>query len=119
MSELWRRLRVLFRRERFHSDLEEEMQSHLEMQAEENRQNGMDAEEARYAARRRFGNATLLREASRASWGWHWLENLCQDLNYAGRILRRNPGFVMVAVLFCTRLRCHTTLPAASMAHQA
>ncbi len=99
MSELWRRLRVLFRRERFHSDLEEEMQSHLEMQAEENRQNGMDAEEARYAARRRFGNATLLREASRASWGWHWLENLCQDLNYAGRILRRNPGFVMVAVL--------------------
>ncbi len=99
MSELWRRLRVLFRPGRFHSDLEEEMQSHLEMQAEENRENGMDADEARYAARRRFGNATLLRERSRDMWQWASLDQLTQDLGYAFRTMRRSPGFTAVVVL--------------------
>jgi hypothetical protein len=56
MSELWQRLRVLFRRGQFDRDLEEEMQFHLEMQAEENHGNGISAEESRYAARRQFGN---------------------------------------------------------------
>ncbi|MBI3280367.1 MAG: ABC transporter permease [Acidobacteria bacterium] len=99
MSELWRRLRMLFRRERFDRELEEEMQSHLEMQAEENLEHGMAFEDARYAARRQFGNPMLLAEDSRARWGWHWLECLLQDIGFAGRILRRNPGFAVVAVL--------------------
>ncbi len=99
MSELWRRLRVLLRRERFDSDLEEEMQAHVEMQAEENEANGIEPEEARYAARRQFGNATLLKERSRDTWGWASVERLSQDLRYGVRILSRNPAFTAVAVL--------------------
>jgi len=99
MSELWRRLRVLFRRDRFDREIEEEMQFHLEMQAEENREGGMPADEARYAARRRFGNALLLKEASREMWGMAFLQEVAQDLTYALRLLRKNPGFSVVAVV--------------------
>jgi hypothetical protein len=55
MSDLWRRLRFLFRLNRFERELEEEMQAHLEMQAEENQENGLNADGARYAAIRQFG----------------------------------------------------------------
>ncbi|MGD0497141.1 MAG: ABC transporter permease [Bryobacteraceae bacterium] len=80
-------------------DLAEEMQSHLEMQAEENRANGMPAEEACYAARRKFGNATALKETSREVWGWRVLDELARDLRLALRTLRAHPGFTAVVVL--------------------
>ena len=67
LDEFRRRLSVLFRRERFDRELDEEMRFHLEVQAEENQERGMDAEEACHAARRQFGNATLLKEVSRES----------------------------------------------------
>ena len=57
LDELRRRLSVLFRRDRFARDLDEEMQFHLEMQAEENQERGVPAAEVRHAARRQFGNA--------------------------------------------------------------
>ena len=99
LNELCRRLRVLFRRDSFDADLDEEMRAHLEMQAEEDCNNGMDAAEARYAAQRQFGNAALLKEDSRSLWGWASLEGLIQDLRYAIRMLGRNPGFTVVVVL--------------------
>ncbi|MCL4402462.1 MAG: ABC transporter permease [Acidobacteria bacterium] len=103
--EWWARIRrrfaVLLHRDRYDCELEEEMRGHLEMQAEENRQAGMDPASARHAARRQFGNATRLKEASRETWGWGWMEQFAQDLAYGIRVLRKDPGFtaIVVAVL--------------------
>jgi putative ABC transport system permease protein len=99
VSKLLRRLFFLFRQRRFNDDLEQEMRFHLEMKAQEKREAGMDAQEARYAARRQFGNPTLLKERSREMWGWGWLETVGQDLRFAIRTLRKNPGFTATAVL--------------------
>ncbi len=99
LAQIRRRLAVLFHRERFDRDLEEEMRSHLELQVEENQENGMDAEEARYAAMRHFGNATRLQETSREVWGWRWLESMLQDLRYGFRMLVKNPSFTVAATV--------------------
>ncbi len=99
MSEIWRQLRVIFRWRRFHSDLEEEMRAHLEMQAAENRESGMAEAEARAAARRQFGNAALLAQQSRDTWGLNSLERFAQDVKYAIRLCRRGPGLTAVALL--------------------
>src|SRR2546425_12180326 len=98
LSELGRRVRMLLRREQFNRELEEEMRLHRELKEREFVEAGVSREEAHYAARRRFGNATLLKESSRAAWGWTWLEDTVQDVRYAFRSLRRNPGFVSVVV---------------------
>ena len=78
--QLWRRLLSLLRRGRYEREMEEEMRFHLEMQIEQNMEAGMAAEEARYAARRQFGNQTWLKEASREMWSLRFIETLIQDL---------------------------------------
>ncbi|SPE40674.1 Macrolide transporter ATP-binding /permease protein [Candidatus Sulfopaludibacter sp. SbA3] len=98
MNEIRRRLRVLFHRDHYDCDLAEEMQNHLDMQAGENRQNGMKPSEARAAASRQFGNATLLKERSGDVWAWLRLERLVQDVRFAWRAMRRSPAFSAVAI---------------------
>src|SRR5262245_33258573 len=97
--QLWRRLLSLARRGRYEREMEEEMRFHLEMQIEQNLDAGMAAEEARYAARRQFGNQTWLKETSRDMWSFRSLETLAQDIRYNLRIMVRNLGFTAVVVL--------------------
>src|SRR5215469_6938828 len=80
-------------------DLAEEIRTHLQMEEQENLGAGMPAEEAHYAALRRFGNVTLAQEGSNEMWKWSWFEQLVQDVRYGLGQLRRKPGFTAVAVL--------------------
>jgi len=97
--KLLRQLRNLFRKRALDAEMAEEMRLHLEMQAERNRAGGMEAEEARYAALRQFGNVASLQERAREGRGWVWLEDLAKDLRHTVRALGKSPGFTTTALL--------------------
>ncbi|PYU09619.1 MAG: hypothetical protein DMG37_22785, partial [Acidobacteria bacterium] len=86
------------RRER-EQDLEREIRSDLELEAEEQEANGFSPEDARYAARRAFGNVTWVKEEVRVMWGWTLWETIFRELRYAARTLRKSPGFAATAFL--------------------
>lgn len=73
-------------------DLERELRTHLELEAEEQQGN-------RHAAQRALGNTTLIKESTRESWGFAWWDRLSQDLRYGCRVLKNNRGFSAVAIL--------------------
>jgi hypothetical protein len=80
-------------------ELERELRDHLELDAEAKVDRGLGADEARYAAQRDFGNATLVREVTREMWAWSFLERFLQNVRYGLRLIGRNPGFTAVAIL--------------------
>src|SRR6266480_4297250 len=96
---LWIKLETLFRRNRAAQHLDDEIEFHLEQQIGENIAAGMNREEARYAAMRAFGNATLLKEQTRDTWGWLWLEQFTKDVRFGARLLLHSPLFTAVVVL--------------------
>ena len=98
-GEMARRIRMLFQRDRFDAELEEEMQLHLELRRQQQIEAGVPAESARSAARRQFGNKAAIKEKSHMSWGWNWLETLLQDVAYGVRSMLRSPALVAVALL--------------------
>lgn len=92
------RLKQLFSRGALYNDLSDEIQEHLNEKIEKLVANGMVREEAEHAARREFGNVTLIKEDSRAVWRWLVVESFFADIRYALRTLRKNPGFAAVVV---------------------
>lgn len=99
LSEVWRRLPLLFSRRDLDRQLEEEIRIHLEMETQENIQAGMQPEEARQAAHRAFGNVALAKEATREVWGFPALESLAQDLRYSLRRIAAQPLYALVIVV--------------------
>ena len=98
-KELDRRLGYLWRRKRFDSELDEEIQFHLDTRMEELMETGLSERDARAQARREFGHLSRVCEDSRSAWQFPMFEDLLADLRYAGRALRRNPVFAGAAVL--------------------
>ena len=89
----------VLRRRKLYDDLSEEIRLHLEERAEQLIGEGMSPKEAEQAARRAFGNRTLLEEHSREVWQWPAMESIWADMRFALRQLRRSPGFAIAAVL--------------------
>jgi predicted permease len=81
------------------SDLESDIQNHIEIETQDNIARGMSPEEARYAAMRKFGNVTRVMEDTREVWAVRWLDHLIQDLRFALRGIRKSPLFATVVVL--------------------
>ena len=99
MNAFFRKLSWLRRRPSKEDELREELQFHLEEEAEERQAQGLANEEARRAARRDLGNVTLVQENTRAAWGWTLIEQLGQDLRYAFRTMAANRLFTLLAVV--------------------
>ncbi len=92
----WKRF---FQREKWDEERAQELRAHLQIEADENTSRGMSAKDARYAAQRKLGNATLIREEIFHMNSIAYVETLWQDVRYGLRMLRKNPGFATVAIL--------------------
>jgi predicted permease len=89
----------MFRRTRALEGLDRDIQDHIARETQEGIERGLSPGEARRQALVRFGNAARVAEDTRGVWSWGWLDQLRQDIRYARRTWRRNPGFATVVVL--------------------
>ena len=92
-------VRALFRRKKAESELDSELRFHLESQIESNIRAGMSPEAARQSAMRDFGAVALAKEECRDERGTQFIDQIWHDVHFGARMLRKNPGFTIVAVL--------------------
>jgi predicted permease len=88
-----------FWRQRKDEELDAEIRSHLDEAIRDRIARGEAPDEARANALREFGNVGLVKEVTREMWGWASLERLMQDVRFGLRMLRKNPGFSLIAIL--------------------